>query len=142
MLARGLAFPDLTRLRVPGPLPLANPGLAQEVAVVTLWGRERTMLTVAMESPLDHTARLDRLTQETGLRIFPVLTHPHALAAALEQFVESVHGPCSLERARARCCSHAKMCGKHLPTASDLFTYLVFKVYRILLFVEAQRGYA
>ena len=48
------------------------------------------MLTVAMESPLDHRA-LDRLTQETGLRIFPVLTHPHALAAALEQFVESVH---------------------------------------------------
>ena len=80
--------------RLPRTLPsglhqLVNPGLAHELRCYPL-GRERTMLTVAMESPLDHRA-LDRLTQETGLRIFPVLTHPHALAAALEQFVESVH---------------------------------------------------
>ena len=92
MLARELGIPYLTRL--PRMLPsglhhLVNPGLAQELRCYPL-GRERTMLTVAMESPLDHRA-LDRLTQETGLRIFPVLTHPHALAAGLEQFVESVH---------------------------------------------------
>jgi hypothetical protein len=44
------------------------------------------MLTVAMLNPVDHSA-LDRLKQETGLHIFPVLTHPQALQVALEQLV-------------------------------------------------------
>jgi hypothetical protein len=44
------------------------------------------MLTVAMLNPEDHTV-LDRLKQETGLLIYPVLTHPHALQVALEQLV-------------------------------------------------------
>ena len=92
VLARELGIPYLTRL--PRTLPsglhqLVDPRLAHELRCYPL-GRERTMLTVAMESPVDHRA-LDRLKQETGLRIFPVLTHPHTLAAALEQLVESVH---------------------------------------------------
>jgi hypothetical protein len=39
-----------------------------------------------MLNPVDHSA-IDRLKQETGLHIFPVLTHPRALQGALEQLV-------------------------------------------------------
>ena len=88
VLARKLGIPYLTLL--PGKLPqslqdLVNPKLAQELRCYPL-GRERNMLTVAMLNPVDHSA-LDRLKQETGLHIFPVLTHPQALQVALEQFV-------------------------------------------------------
>jgi len=87
-LARKLGIPYLTLL--PGKLPkdlehLVNPQLARELHCYPL-GRERNMLTVAMLNPEDSSA-LDRLHQETGLRIFPVLTHSHALQKALEQLV-------------------------------------------------------
>jgi hypothetical protein len=87
-LARKLGIPYLTLL--PGKLPqslqrLVNPKLAHELRCYPL-GRERNMLTVAMLNPVDHSA-LDRLKQETGLHIFPVLTHPQALQVALEQLV-------------------------------------------------------
>ncbi len=88
ILARKLGIPYLTLL--PRKLPqslqhLVNPKLAHELRCYPL-GRERNMLTVAMLNPVDHTA-LDRLKQETGLHIFPVLTHPQALQIALEQLV-------------------------------------------------------
>ncbi|MGZ3610745.1 MAG: GspE/PulE/PilB domain-containing protein [Ktedonobacteraceae bacterium] len=87
-LARKLGIPYLTLL--PRKLPqslqhLVNPKLAHELHCYPL-GRERNMLTVAMLNPVDHSA-LDRLKQETGLHIFPVLTHPQALQVALEQLV-------------------------------------------------------
>jgi hypothetical protein len=87
-LARKLGIPYLTLL--PRKLPqslqhLVNPKLAHELRCYPL-GRERNMLTVAMLNPVDHSA-LDRLKQETGLHIFPVLTHPQALQVALEQLV-------------------------------------------------------
>ena len=88
LLARKLGIPYLTLL--PRKLPqslqhLVNPKLAHELRCYPL-GRERNMLTVAMLNPVDHSA-LDRLKQETGLHIFPVLTHPQALKVALEQLV-------------------------------------------------------
>ena len=88
VLARKLGIPYLTLL--PRKLPqslqhLVNPKLAHELHCYPL-GRERNMLTVAMLNPADHSA-LDRLKQETGLHIFPVLTHPEALQVALEQLV-------------------------------------------------------
>ncbi len=88
VLARKLGIPYLTLL--PRKLPqslqrLVDPKLAQELRCYPL-GRERNMLTVAMLNPQDRSA-LDRLKQETGLHIFPVLTHPHALQLALEQLV-------------------------------------------------------
>jgi Type II secretion system (T2SS), protein E, N-terminal domain len=88
VLARKLGIPYLTLL--PRELPqslqhLVNPKLAHELHCYPL-GRERNMLTVAMLNPVDHSA-LDRLKQETGLHIFPVLTHPQALQVALEQLV-------------------------------------------------------
>ena len=87
-LARKLGIPYLALL--PGKLPqslqhLVNAKLAHELRCYPL-GRERNMLTVAMLNPVDHSA-LDRLKQETGLHIFPVLTHPQALQVALEQLV-------------------------------------------------------
>jgi hypothetical protein len=87
-LARKLGIPYLTLL--PRKLPqslqhLVDRKLAQELHCYPL-GRERNMLTVAMLNPQDRSA-LDRLKQETGLHIFPVLTHPHALQVALEQLV-------------------------------------------------------
>jgi hypothetical protein len=87
-LARKLGIPYLTLL--PRKLPqslqhLVNPKLAHELRCYPL-GRERNMLTVAMLNPVDHSA-LDRLKRETGLHIFPVLTHPQALQVALEQLV-------------------------------------------------------
>jgi hypothetical protein len=88
VLARKLGIPYLTLL--PRNLPqslqhLVNPKLAHELRCYPL-GRERNMLTVAMLNPEDRSA-LDRLKQETGLLIYPVLTHPHALQVALEQLV-------------------------------------------------------
>jgi len=87
-LARKLGIPYLSLL--PKKLPryvqqLVDPKLAQELNCYPL-GRERNMLTVAMLNPQDSTV-LDRLRRETGLHIFPVLTHPHALQSALEQLV-------------------------------------------------------
>lgn len=87
-LARKLGIPYLSFL--PSKLPrrvqeLVDPRLAQELRCFPI-GRERNMLTVAMLNPQDDTA-LKRLQQETGLRIFPVLTHPSALQTALEQLV-------------------------------------------------------
>lgn len=87
-LARKLGIPYLTLL--PQKLPqgvqnIVNPKLAHELRCYPI-GRERNMLTVAMLNPQDRSA-LDRLHQETGLHIFPVLTHPHALQTALEQLV-------------------------------------------------------
>jgi hypothetical protein len=88
ILARKLGIPYLTLL--PRTLPqslqhVVNAKLAHELHCYPL-GRERNMLTVAMLNPSDSTA-LDRLKQETGLHIFPVLTHPQALQVALEQLV-------------------------------------------------------
>jgi hypothetical protein len=88
VLARKLGIPYLTPL--PRTLPqslqqLVTPELAQELRCYPV-GRERNRLTVAMLNPADHSA-LDRLEQETGLHIFPVLTHPQALQVALEQLV-------------------------------------------------------
>ncbi len=85
-LARKLGIPYLALL--PKKLPedlqrLVNPQLARELHCYPL-GRERNMLTVAMLNPQDSSA-LDRLQRETGLHIFPVLTHPDALQTALEQ---------------------------------------------------------
>ena len=64
---------------------LINAQLAQELCCFPV-GRDRNILTVAMLNPQDHSA-LERLQQETGLHIFPVLTHPEALQTALEQFI-------------------------------------------------------
>ncbi len=87
-LARKLGIPYLTLL--PGKLPedlqqLVNPQLALELGCYPI-GRERNMLTVAMLNPQDRST-LERLHQETGLHIFPVLTHPRALQTALAQLI-------------------------------------------------------
>ncbi|HEX6481736.1 MAG TPA: hypothetical protein VF043_23070 [Ktedonobacteraceae bacterium] len=87
-LARKLGIPYLSLL--PHKLPqglqnILNPKLAQELRCCPI-GRERNMLTVAMLNPQDRSA-LDRLHQETGLHIFPVLAHPNALQTALEQLI-------------------------------------------------------
>lgn len=87
-LARKLGIPYLSLLPHKTPKrvqQLVNPRLAQELRCYPL-GRERNMLTVAMVNPQDRSA-LDRLQQETGLSIFPVLTNPSALQTALEQLV-------------------------------------------------------
>ncbi|MFL5626234.1 MAG: hypothetical protein ACJ788_11640 [Ktedonobacteraceae bacterium] len=87
-LARKLGIPYLSLLP-PRPSErvqqLVNPKLAQELHCYPL-GRERNVLTVAMLDPQDHHA-LERLHQETGLDIFPVLTCPHELQTALEQLI-------------------------------------------------------
>lgn len=87
-LARKLGIPYLSLL--PHKLPagvqrLVNPSLAQELRCFPI-GRERNMLTVAMQNPQDNEA-LNRLHEETGLLIFPVLAHPVTLQHALEQLV-------------------------------------------------------
>ncbi len=64
---------------------LLNPELAQELQCYPL-GRERNMLTVAMLNPRDHSV-LDRLHQETGLLIFPVLTPSGVLQTALKHLI-------------------------------------------------------
>lgn len=89
-LARKLGIPYLTLLppKLPGRvLQVISARLARELHCYPV-GRERNMLTVAMLNPQDHKA-LERLHQETGLRIFPVLTHPEALEHALEQWVST-----------------------------------------------------
>jgi len=87
-LARKLGIPYLNLL--PQKLPagvqrLVNPSLAQELRCFPI-GRERNTLTVAMQNPQDNEA-LNRLHEETGLLIFPVLAHPETLQHALEQLV-------------------------------------------------------
>ncbi|HVB73532.1 MAG TPA: hypothetical protein VNE38_08240 [Ktedonobacteraceae bacterium] len=87
-LARKLGIPYLIllpRKLSAGVQHLVNPSLAQELGCFPI-GRERNTLTVAMLNPQDNAA-LDRLHQETGLLIFPVLAHPQALQHALEQLV-------------------------------------------------------
>jgi len=59
--------------------------LAQELRCYPL-GRERGMLTVAVADP-QNSSVLDRLHQETGLHIFPVLTQPQELQMALDQLL-------------------------------------------------------
>lgn len=89
-LARKLGIPYLTFLpqKLPGRvLQVISSRLARELHCYPV-GRERNMLTVAMLNPQDHKA-LERLHQETGLRIFPVLTHPEALESALEQWIST-----------------------------------------------------
>ena len=87
-LARRLGIPYLSLLpRKPSQRvqQLVNPKLAHELHCYPI-GRERNMLTVAMLDPQDQSA-LARLQQETGLHIFPVLTHPQELQTALEQLL-------------------------------------------------------
>ncbi len=87
-LARKLGIPYLSLLprKPPGRIQqLVNPKLAHELHCYPL-GRERNMLTGAMLDPQDRCA-LERLHQETGMDIFPVLTHPLALKTALEHLV-------------------------------------------------------
>ncbi|MHB8599967.1 MAG: GspE/PulE/PilB domain-containing protein [Ktedonobacteraceae bacterium] len=87
-LARKLGIPYLSLLpRKPSQRvrQLVNPSLAQELRCYPI-GRERNILTVAMLDPQDQAA-LARLQQETGLHIFPVLTHPQELQTALEQLL-------------------------------------------------------
>lgn len=86
LLARKLGIPYLSLL--PRTLPqsvlqVVNSRLAQELHCYPI-GRDRNILTVAMLNPQDRVT-LERLRRETGLRIFPVLTHPEALEKALEQ---------------------------------------------------------
>jgi len=87
-LARKLGIPYLSLLPRKPPQrvqQLVNPRLAQELHCYPL-GRERNMLTVAMLDPQNQLT-LARLHQETGLDIFPVLTHPQELQTALEQLI-------------------------------------------------------
>jgi len=87
-LARKLGIPYLSLLPRKPPervQQLVNPRLAQELHCYPL-GRERNMLTVAMLNPQDRLA-LERLHQETGMDIFPILTHPQELQTALEHLV-------------------------------------------------------
>lgn len=86
LIARRMGMPYLSSL--PRDLPervrhVINPRLAQELRCYPL-GRERNTLTVAIDDPQNRTI-MDRLQQETGLHIFPVLTNPHELHTALEQ---------------------------------------------------------
>ena len=86
--ARELGIPYLTflpRKSATKVRRLLNPQLALELHCYPL-GRERDMLTVAMSNPQDRGV-LDRLQQETGLHIFPVLAPRHELQTALEQLV-------------------------------------------------------
>lgn len=86
LLAKKLGIPYLAPL--PQKLPQrvlhsVNAHLARELRCYPI-GRERNTLTVAMLNPQDHQA-LERLHQETGLLIFPVLTHAEALDTAIQQ---------------------------------------------------------
>ncbi|MBV9688762.1 MAG: hypothetical protein JO202_03520 [Ktedonobacteraceae bacterium] len=87
-LARKLGVPYLLLIPQLSPAKvklLVNPKLAQELHCYPL-GRERGTLTVAMSNPCDSSA-LARLRRETGLHIFPVLTHPQTLQVALDQLI-------------------------------------------------------
>ncbi len=88
LLAQEAGMPYLSLLPRKLPLKLRqliSPQLAQELGCFPL-GRERDTLTVAIANPGDRHI-LDRLRQETGLHIFPVLAPQHELQTALEQFV-------------------------------------------------------
>jgi hypothetical protein len=88
LLAQEAGIPYLSLLPRKLPLKLRqliSPQLALELGCFPL-GRERDTLTVAIANPSDKQV-LDRLQQETGLRIFPVLAPPQELQTALEQFV-------------------------------------------------------
>ena len=87
-LARKLGIPYLASL--PRQLPsqvwqLVSPNLACELRCYPL-GHEQDVLTVAMSDPQNKQV-IERLRKETGLRIFPVLTHPHELQVVLEHLV-------------------------------------------------------
>ncbi len=87
-LARRLGIPYLSLL--PKKLPkqihqFMNPSLAQELQCYPL-GRDGGALTVAMSNPQDRTV-LDRLQQETGLTIFPVLVHARELQTVLDRLI-------------------------------------------------------
>ena len=87
-LARKLGMPYLSLLPRKKPEQvqrLVTLKLARELHCYPL-GRERGTLTVALSNPEDSTV-LSRLHQETGLRIFPVLTHPQELQTALNLLV-------------------------------------------------------
>lgn len=87
-LARRLGIPYLSLLPRKTPQrvqQLVDLRLAQELRCYPL-GRERNMLTVALSDPQDQSV-LERLQQETGLHIFPVLTNPQELQIALEQLL-------------------------------------------------------
>ena len=64
---------------------LVSPRLAQELHCYPL-GHAHNVLTVAMSDPCDRQA-LERLRQETGLSIFPVLAPSEELETVLEQLV-------------------------------------------------------
>lgn len=86
--ARSMGVPYLSPL--PSKLPTkvqqaVDAHLAQELRCCPV-GLSRDTLTVAMLDPQD-TVVLERLHQETGLHIFPVLTHPEALEDGLKQLV-------------------------------------------------------
>ncbi|GHO94408.1 hypothetical protein KSF_044560 [Reticulibacter mediterranei] len=88
LLAQESGIPYLSLLPRKLPLKLRqliSPQLALELGCFPL-GRERDTLTVAIANPRDKQV-LDRLRQETGLRIFPVLAPPQELQTALEQLV-------------------------------------------------------
>ncbi len=87
-LARKLGVPYLSLL------PRKKPEQVQRLVTLKLAhelhcypvGRERGTLTVAFSHPQD-TSIIERLHKETGLRIFPVLTHPQELQTALSLLV-------------------------------------------------------
>lgn len=85
-LARQMGIPYLSLLprKVPEQVQqLVNAQLAQELRCYPL-GRDKDVLTVALADP-QNRAILMRLEDETGLHIFPVLTHPGELQTALDQ---------------------------------------------------------
>ena len=88
VLARRLGLPYLSllpRKKTEQVQRLVTLQLAHELQCYPL-GRERGMLTVAFSNPQDNST-LERLQQATGLRIFPVLTHPVELQTALSLLV-------------------------------------------------------
>lgn len=87
-LARKLNMPYLSLLPRKKPEQvqrLVTLKLAHELQCYPL-GRERGTLTVALSNPQNSTI-VARLHEETGLRIFPVLTHPQELQTALSLLV-------------------------------------------------------
>lgn len=85
-LARQMGVPYLSLL--PRTVPeqvqqLVNAQLAHELHCYPL-GRDKDVLTVALADPQNRSI-LARLEHETGLHIFPVLTHPGELQTALDQ---------------------------------------------------------
>ncbi len=82
----GIPYLSLLPRTLPARLQrIIHPKLAQELQCYPL-GREKDVLTVAIANPQDRTT-LDRLAQETGLHIFPVLAPAHELQTVLAQLV-------------------------------------------------------